>query len=99
MNVHIKLLSPAAFLSPKCTKYRLAAGLRSAPPDPLAGLKGPTSKGREGGWKKGEGKGRGRRGEGREGGGPMSLSPPPEMKSCLRPWSEDSVHYDELIVV
>jgi len=27
--MHIKLLLPAAFLSPKCTKYRLAA------PDPL----------------------------------------------------------------
>jgi len=25
--MHIKLLSPAAFLSPKYTKYRLAAGL------------------------------------------------------------------------
>ena len=31
--MHIKLLSPAAFLSPKCTKYRLAAGL-----DPLGEL-------------------------------------------------------------
>ena len=30
----------------------------SAPPDPLAGLRGPTSKGREGG-REGEGKGRG----------------------------------------
>ena len=35
VNVHIKLLLPAAFLSPKCTKYRLAAGLR---PDPLESL-------------------------------------------------------------
>ena len=86
--MHIKLLSPAAFLSHKCTKYRLAAGLRpdplgeltalphggaySAPPDHLAELKGPTSKGRggvgvkkegkggEGEERKGEGKGRGR---------------------------------------
>ena len=32
MNVHLKLLSPEAFFSPKCTKYRLAAGLC---PDPL----------------------------------------------------------------
>ena len=37
----------------KCTKMRLAAGLRpdplgGAPPDPLAGFKGPTSKGRGG---------------------------------------------------
>jgi len=35
VNMHIKLLSPAAFLSPKCTRYRLAAGLR---PDPLGEL-------------------------------------------------------------
>ena len=73
--MHIKLLSPAAFLSPKCTKYRLAAG--RAPPVPaggtysapqtLAELKGPTSKGRgEGGVEK-EGKGRG--GGGKEGRG------------------------------
>ena len=64
-----------------------AGGAYSAPPDPLAKLKGPTSKGRVGeGWKK-----RGRGGEGEEGKGgraregPMSLSPPPEMKSCVRP--------------
>jgi len=37
-------------------------GAYSAPPDPLAGLRGPTSKGGEG--KKGEG----REGKGREGG-------------------------------
>jgi len=66
--MHIKLLSPAAFLSPKCTKYRLAAGLRPDPlgelialPKPLAGLKGPTSKGRGGEWEEVEGR--------REGGG------------------------------
>ena len=35
-----------------------AGGAYSAPPDPLAGFKGPTSKGREG---KGRGKGRGRK--------------------------------------
>ena len=40
-------------------------GAYSAPPDPLAGLKGPTSKGRGGGWEDGEGKG----GEGEEGNG------------------------------
>jgi len=70
-----------------------AGGAYSAPPDPLPGLKGPTSKGRGGGWEEGEGKG-GRVGEGEEGkmgrgkGGerPMSLSPP-EMKSCVRPCS------------
>jgi len=38
-----------------------AGGAYSTPPDPLTGLKGPTSKGREGGWK-------GRGAEGREGG-------------------------------
>jgi len=35
MNVSLKLLSPEALFSPKCTKYRLAAGLR---PDPLGKL-------------------------------------------------------------
>ena len=35
VNVHLKLLSPEALFSPKCTKYRLAAGL---PPDPLGEL-------------------------------------------------------------
>jgi len=64
--MHIKLLSPAAFLSPKCTKYRLA-GAYSVPPDPVAELKGPTSKGRGGGGVEKEGKGRG--GGEREGGG------------------------------
>jgi len=34
VNVHIKFLSPETFFTPKCTKYRSAAGLR---PDPLAG--------------------------------------------------------------
>jgi len=61
----------------KCTKFDFgwgsapdpAGGAYSAPPDPLAGFKGPTSKGREGrGWeeggKKGEGKGKGGRREG-----------------------------------
>ena len=42
-----------------------AGGAYSAPPDPLAGLKGPTSKGSGGGWEDGEGKG----GEGEEGNG------------------------------
>jgi len=59
----------------KCTKFDFgwgsapdpAVGAYSAPPDPLAGFKGPTSKGREG---KGEVVGRGgerRSWEGREG--------------------------------
>jgi len=45
--VPLKLLSPEALFSPKCTKYRLAAGLRPDPleeltalPRPLAGFKG-----------------------------------------------------------
>jgi len=46
-------------------------GAYSAPPDPLAGLRGPTSKGREG--REGEG----RKGEGREG----KESAPPGPKS------------------
>jgi len=53
-----------------------AEGTFSAPPDPLAGFKGPTSKGREGEWR-GEGNGEGRedevRGEGRRGGGEDGL--------------------------
>ena len=49
-------------------------GAYSAPPDPLAGLRGPTSKGRRGegrevGGKGGEGKGGGGEGKGREGKG------------------------------
>ena len=41
-----------------------AGGAYSAPPDPLAGFKGPTSKGKEGEGRVGEGKGgeKGRRG-------------------------------------
>ena len=47
----------------KCTKFNFGPGLAySAPPDPLAGLRGPTSKGREG-------EGRGRGGKERGGGG------------------------------
>jgi len=61
-------------LRPKCTKFDFgwgsapdpARGAYSAPPDILAGFKGPTSKGREGrGW---EGEGMGGNREGRGGG-------------------------------
>ena len=53
----------------KCTKFDFgwgfapdpAGGAYSAPPDPLAGFKGPTSKGREGTGRKG-----GKGGEGRK---------------------------------
>ena len=44
-------------------------GAYSAPPDPLAGLRGPTSKGGEG---RGE---KGREGKGREGECPLDLNP------------------------
>ena len=58
-------------LSLKCTKFNFGwgsapdptGGAYSAPPDPLAGFKGPTSKGREGREGKG-GKGVGERGMG-----------------------------------
>jgi len=57
----------------KCTKFDFgwgsapdpAGGAYSAPPDPLAGFKGPTSKGREGNGREGgvgEGTGKGRGG-------------------------------------
>ena len=50
----LQMAPTRSIFSPKCTKYRLAAGLRSDPlgeltalPRPLAGFKGRTSKGRE----------------------------------------------------
>ena len=60
----------------KCTKIVFgwgsapdpAGGAHSAPPDPQAGLKEPTSKGRGGDMGR-EGKGRGTEGRGRGGGG------------------------------
>ena len=70
----------------KCTKFdfRLgsapdsAGGVYSAPPDPLAVFKGPTSKGRgrEG---EGRGEGRGREGGGERGGTGMY---PPQLQNC-----------------
>jgi len=55
VNVPLKWLPQEAFFSTKCTKYRLAAGLHPDPlgslqrsPNPLAGFKGHTSKGRGG---------------------------------------------------
>ena len=59
----------------KCTKFDFgwgsapdpAVGVYSAPPDPLAGFKGPTSKGRGGERRVGEGRERERGGEGRKG--------------------------------
>ena len=67
----------------KCTKFDFGWGSApdpaggAAPPDPLAGFKGPTSKGREGGEgkgkereeeereRRGKGRGKGRKGEGK----------------------------------
>ena len=72
----IKILATRCqILRLKCTKFDFgwgsapdpAGGAYSAPPDPLAGFKGPTSKGREGRGRKGRGrKGSGKR-KGREG--------------------------------
>jgi len=64
----------------KCTKFDFgwgsapdpAGGAYSTPPDPLAGFKGPTYKGREG--EKREGKGREKEGEGKGKGGEYNVS-------------------------
>ena len=63
-----------AVFSSRCTQYRLSAGLcldplgaYSAPPDPVVGFKGPTSK-------EGEGKGgKWRGGKGRHSGLPLHI--------------------------
>ena len=78
VNVHLKLLSPEAFFSPKCTKYRLAAGLRpdplgeltALPQTPLAGLRGLLLKEgkRRGGDRRGQKRGGEGKGKGAEGG-------------------------------
>jgi len=68
----------------KCTKFNFGWGSApypagraySARPDPLAGFKGPTSKGREG---EERGRGRGRGGEGRAG-------QPPNIFTSRRLW-------------
>jgi len=79
----LKIIATSGFLAAlECTKFDFCrgsapdpgGGANSAPPDPLAGLRGPTSKGREG-------KGRERRGgkkgkeirEGQEKSNPNSL--------------------------
>ena len=60
----------------KCTKFNdPAGGAYSAPPDPLAGFKGPTSKGWEGEERGGEGRGRGAKGSGGEGRGGIDDPP------------------------
>ena len=77
----------------KCTKFDFGAGgAYSAPPDPIAGFKGPTSKRRGGEGRGGERRGEKGRGEGREGrergregphqlGGPRA---PKHVKTALR---------------
>jgi len=73
----------------KCSKFDFgwgsapdpAGGAYSAPPDSLAGFKGPTSKGREGEW---EGKG-GTGGEGSGGEGPSCLSVAPWLRKLDPP--------------
>jgi len=97
----MKLLSPdLLILAQMCTKSFVGSGFApdptggaySAPPDPLAALRGPTSKGR-GGVRRGKvgvgrcvGKGRvGRRKEGRGGASPpriLRLEPPLRVR-CL----------------
>jgi len=72
------MIATSGFLAAlKCIKFvfgRAPSGPRwgaySAPPDPLAGLRGPTSKGRGG---EGEGKGE-KKGKGRVREGPVPLS-------------------------
>ena len=62
----------------KCTKFYFGAGgAYCAPPDPLAGFKRPTSKGREGREGKGKEVGEERKGKGREREGRKCKVPPP----------------------
>ena len=78
----------------KCTKFDFgwgsaldpAGGAYSAPPDPLAGFKGPTSKGRGGEGKGGERKGEGRGGKEGKGGGrdPISSAGPGPQNTLRR---------------
>jgi len=71
------------FLAPNMSELILRRwGAYSAPPDPLAGLRGPTSKGRE---KEVEERGRGKRreGEGKRGEGKVA---PPFSNPWIRPW-------------
>jgi len=79
------LLSPKGlFLAQNVSKIvcrpgsaRIAGGAYSAPPDTLAGFKGPTSKEGEGKGREEKGRGgKGREGEGKEGKGGHSGLPP-----------------------
>ena len=83
----LKFLPPCRILRLKCTKFDFgwgsapdpAGGANSAPPDPLAGLRGPTSKGRGG-----EGGGRGKVGRGEEG-RREGVGRPPNVTDALTP--------------
>jgi len=74
LHLILKMTATSGFLTAlECTKFVFGGGAYSATPDPLAGLRGPTSKGRgeEGKERKGIGEGKlGRRkereGEGKE---------------------------------
>ena len=79
----------------KMHQIRFRLGLRPRPrwgslqrsPRPLAGFKGPTSKGREGGGRDGEGgkrEGEGKGGKGKEKGGTPLQSTHPVKKSWIR---------------
>jgi len=77
----------------KCTKFDFgwgsapehAGGANSAPPDPLAGLRGPTSKGRGG-----EGGGGGQVGRGGEQGKREGEGRPPNVRDALTPLSPEA---------
>jgi len=73
-----------------CTKSFVGdptGGAYSAPPDPLAGLRGPTSKG-------GEGEGEGEEGRGREGRG-GNLNVCPGRHKCSRRHCNHTLHLDK----
>jgi len=73
----------------KFTKYRLAAGLNRSP-DPLAAIRGPTSKGREGRGEEGKGRGEGR---GRRGGGNLLQGFREDRRPCV-----ERSHYSGIAV-
>jgi len=99
-----------SYFNAEMHQIRFRLGLRPRPlwgslqrsPDPLAGLRGPTSKGREGRGGKGRGRERGERGgkgkgeregEGRERGREsvqLETATPPRTKSWLRHWPQIS---------
>ena len=85
------------FLGSKYAKIAFAAGALprtplggaySAPPDSLAGLRGPTSKGRGNGRERTE-EGKKREEDSREGDGTGKLRPLPFSNSWIRPWPDD----------